>query len=178
MHRVEARRFQKSGHLIARAGFSYLSRGDYYTNPGISVEASYYPVEMLALDVVSATVFFSQLGTTAEALRKATGLLPDAQRPRVRLMSGARFAFAYGKLLIEEADVVIHLDANLTAHVGALITEQTINAGGDFGLAFQALAAERILFSLEASYLISYEQRSASSIAAGPMGTIGFGLLF
>jgi hypothetical protein len=177
-HRLEYRRFQKNGRLLARAGFSYLSRGDYYTNPGITVEASYYPAEMVALDVVSATVFFSQLGATADALRRQTGLLPDAQRPRFRLMSGARFAFAYGKLLIEELDAVIHLDANITAHVGGLFTDQTLNAAGDLGLAFQALVADRMVLAVEATYFISYEQRSASSVASGPMGTIALGFLF
>lgn len=176
-HRVDRRTFLKDSRFLLRSGFSYLSRGDYYSNPGIGVDFAYYPAESLGVDIISANVFFSSLGPTARALRESTGLLPDSQRPYARITTGGRLAFAYGKVLIEELDVVIHLDLSAAAHLGMLITDQAANLGGDFGLAFQAHAHKSLLVWLEGLYVMSYEKRTASSFASGPMITIGLGYL-
>lgn len=174
--RVEARLFSKADHLIVRAGFSYLSRSDFYVNPGVSLDVAWYPWEFLAFEL-SGTGFFSQLSSTADALRKSTGLLPDSQKPLARAMGGARFAFAYGKLLIEELETVVHIDASVAAHVGVLVTDDAPNFGGDVGLGVQVRAFERILVWVEGTVLVTYERRTTSSVASGPQGTIGLGLL-
>lgn len=174
--RVELRLFTKADHVIVRTGFSYLSRSDFYVNPGVSLDVAWYPWEFLAFEL-SGTGFFSQLSSTAEALRKSTGLLPDSQKPLVRAMGGARFAFAYGKLLIEELDTVVHVDASVAAHVGLLVTDEAPNFGGDVGLGIQVRAFERLLVWIEGTVLVTYERRSTSSVASGPQGTIGLGLL-
>lgn len=176
-HRVDRRTFLKDSRFVLRSGFSYLSRGDYYSNPGVGLDLAYYPAESLGVDIISANVFFSSLGPTARALRESTGLLPDSQRPYARIATGGRLAFAYGKVLIEELDVVLHLDLSAAAHAGVLITDQTANFGGDFGLAFQAHAHKNLLVWIEGLYVMSYERRTASSFASGPMITLGFGYL-
>jgi hypothetical protein len=193
--RVERRRFVKADALVARLGASYLSRGDLRVNPGLSAELGWYPREWLGLDFVSGTVFFSSLGVTADALRRSTGLLPDSQKPLVRIATGARLSLAYGKLLVEPLDAVVHLDLAGVAHVGVLITDAAVNPTGDLGLAFQvsfarrvpskwlrgggepgAAAWERLAVWAELSWLGGYEARSQSSIASGPMASLGLGV--
>lgn len=174
-HRVERRHFQKSGRALVRTGFAYLSRGDLFTNPGVSLEGTWYPDEAVGVDLLSATLFFSSLNHTAEALRRSTGLLPDSQRPIARLATGARFAFAYGKLLVEELDAVIHVDLSVSAHVGTLITSAAPNLAGDLGLAIQAAILPRAFVWAEAAWLLSYELRTSGRLASGPMASAGIG---
>lgn len=174
--RLELRLFQKQGRFIVRTGFTYLARADFYTNPGVTLDVAWYPWEFLDFEL-SGSFFFSQLTGTAEALRKTTGLLPDAQRPIGTAMGGARYAFAYGKLLIESLDTVVHADAGLSLHLGVLITDEAVNFGGDLSLGFQVVAFDRLLVWLEAGWLASYERRSTSRFASGLEASIGVGLL-
>jgi hypothetical protein len=177
-YRIERRVFEKKSHVLVRTGFSYLSRGDFYTSPGIGLDATYYPAEIIGLDLFSGTVFFSQLTDSAQELRRTTGLLPDSQKPIVRLSGGARIAFAYGKLFVEALDTVVHIDANVALHLGALVTDKGPNFGGDVGLSLQAVGYGRFILWLEGSWFVSYEKRTSSSIASGPLTTIGVGVLF
>ncbi|MBK6684395.1 MAG: hypothetical protein IPG45_07965 [Deltaproteobacteria bacterium] len=175
--RVEQRVFGKSGRVVSRAGFTYLSRGDFYNHPAISAELSYYPIEWIGVDLV-ASFFFSHLNATAEALRISTGLLPDSQKPIVRIAAGGRLAFAYGKLLIESMGTVLHFDANLALHLGALKTDTSFNPALDLGLVLQVRAYERLLIYSELGWMVSYESRTNTNFASGPLGTLGVGLLF
>ncbi len=174
--RLELRVFQKEGHVIVRTGFTYLARADFYTNPGVSLDVAWYPWEFLDFEL-SGSAFFSRLTGTAEALRKTTGLLPDSQKPIARAMGGARFAFAYGKLLIEQLETVVHADLGLSLHLGVLITDQAVNFGGDVSLGVQVVAFERLLVWLEGGWLGSYENRSTTRFASGLETSIGIGLL-
>jgi hypothetical protein len=174
--RIELRVFQKEGHVIVRAGFNYLARADFYTNPGVSLDVAWYPWEFLDFEL-SGTGYFSQLTGTAAALRKTTGLVPDSQKPLARAMGGARFAFAYGKLLIEALDTVVHADAGVSLHLGVLITDEAVNFGGDVSLGVQVVALERLLFWVEGGWLASYEKRSSSRFASGLSTSIGIGVL-
>lgn len=176
-HTVEQRLFRKDGRLIARAGFTYLSRGDFYRSPGIALDATWNASEQLGIDVVSSTLFLSHLTATAAQLRRTTGLLPDSQKPVLRLATGGRWSFAYGKVLVEALDRVVHFDASATAHAGVLFTNETVNPGGDLGLALQARAHDRVLVWIEAAWFLSYEARTSSSVASGPMATIGMGFV-
>lgn len=175
--RVENRFFRKEDRWVPRAGASYLSRGDLRVNPGLALELTWYPQESIGIDLVSATLFASSLSSTAEALRRSTGLLPDSQKPLARIGTGARWAFAYGKLLVEDAEVVVHADASTFAHLGVLVTDEAVNAAGDVGLAFQVGIGARFLLWLDASWLLSYERRSTSSFASGPAASLGVGFV-
>ena len=176
-HKVDNRAMLKNERIAVRAGFSYLSRGDLRTNPGVSVEAGWYPRENVGIDFISATVFFSELTGTAAALREQTGLLPDSEKPLVRAMTGVRFSFAYGKLLFEELDAVLHFDASGSAHLGLLITDDAPNPAVDLGVALQVSVENRFLVWLEAGWFLSYENRTESSFASGPIGTAGVGVM-
>lgn len=175
-HTVEERLFRKDGRVITRVGFSYLSRGDFYRSPGLALEATWHPSETFGVDVVS-TVFLSELTATAAELRRTTGLLPDSQKPVLRLATGGRWSFAYGKVLVEALDRVVHFDASAALHAGVLFTNETVNPGADLGLALQARAHERVLVWIEASWFLSYEARTTSSLASGPLATLGIGLV-
>ena len=188
-HRLEHRRFQKNGRVALRAGATYLSRGDMRTNPGASVDIAWYLSEVLGVDLLSVTAFGSSLNSTAEALRKSTGLLPDSEKPLARLTAGARYSFAYGKALVERLDAVFHLDANAFAHLGVLWTDSSVNPAADLGLSLQVSFGQRppdatgrasgllgVLW-IEAGWLVSYEDRTTSSVASGALGTIGVGLM-
>ncbi len=175
-HRVSQRRFAKERHVLVKTGFSYLSRGDFYQNPGVSAEVSWYPLEYLAIDFLSATVFFSQLRKTAAALRESTGLLPDSQKPIARVTVGGRFAFVYGKMLVELLETILHFDLSVGLHLGALITDRAPNFGGDLDLSFQVLAYGRLLAWTQLAWWGSYERRSRSSFDSGLLGTFGVGL--
>lgn len=177
-HRIERRRFERAGHIHVRAGFSYLSRGDLYVNPGVAADVTYHPTELLGLDLLSATVFASSFGSTARALRETTGWLPDSQRPRARLTAGARFAFAYGKILIESLDLILHVSGSASAHLGVLVTDRTANPGGDVGFSLDLLAFDRALVYVETFWFLSYEKRERSRLAGGPIATLGIGYSF
>lgn len=176
-HRVERRAFVKSDRLSLRTGFAYLSRSDFYENPGVSLAGTWYVDEMLGVDVVSATFFLSTLSDSAAALRRTTGLLPDSQKPIARLTTGGRLAFAYGKLLIEPLDMVVHMDASAMVHVGLLFTDTAPNVGGDLGLELQAAIVNRGLVFVQGSWLASYERRSTTRFASGLLVGVGVGLI-
>jgi hypothetical protein len=81
-------------------------------------------------------------------------------------------------MLIELLDVVVHMDVSASAHAGLLVTDKAANVACDFGLTFQAIAKERVLLGVEGAYLVSYEKRTSSSIASGPLLGLSLGLLF
>ncbi len=175
---VQRRRLEKEGHLITRLGFQYWSRGDLRTNPGVSAEVSWYLTEALALDLISATAYFSQLSSSAARLRRDFGLLPDSQRPLARVMSGGRLSLAYGKFLIEPLDAVVHLDLSVAVHLGALITADAVNFGFDGTLGLQVALHRSLLLWIEGGWIQSYERRTDSSFAGGPQATLGVALLW
>lgn len=174
--RVEARRFPHDGRVFVRTGFAWWSRDDLRTNPGLTAEGTWYVTETIGLDLLSTTVYFSQLAESAAVLRRQTGLLPDSQKPLVRAMTGLRWGFAYGKILLEDAGVVLHLDASLRAHAGVVITDGAVNPGGDLGLAVQVRVHDRVLVWLDGSWLATYEERKASALASGLQLGTGVGL--
>lgn len=174
--RVEARRFPHDGRVFVRAGFAWWSRDDLRTNPGVTAEATWYVSETVGLDLLSATAYFSQLADSAAALRRETGLLPDSQKPLVRAMVGARWGFAYGKILLESWGAVLHLDASARAHLGLVITDTAPNPGGDLGLTVQLRVHDRALVWIDGSWLATYESRAGTSFASGLQLGTGVGL--
>lgn len=174
--RVEARSFDKQGRIFTRALFAWWSRADLRLDPGVTGEASYYFTERFGLDLLSVTGFFSSLDSTAADLRRSTGRLPDSQAPILRLMTGARYAFAYGKFLIEGLDLVVHADLGAVARIGVIITDASVNPSADLGLGLQLRLGEHGLVAAEASWLGGYEKRTTTSFAGGLMLSLGLGL--
>lgn len=172
---VERRLFTKQGRFHLRAGGAYWAREDFWISPGLTAELGYAPLEWLAVDL-SSTVFFSELDAAARDLRVEQGLLPDAQQPILRLVIGPRWSFAYGKILIEGTETVLHLDASLVLRMGAMFTDRAVNFGGDVGLAFQVSLDEGWFAWGEIAGWIGFEERQSSSLAAGPLGSLGLGV--
>lgn len=174
--RVEQRSFDKEGRIFTRALFAWWSRADLRLDPGVTGEATYYFSERFGLDLLSVTGFFSSLESTAAELRRSTGRLPDSQAPILRLMTGARYAFAYGKFLIEGPDLVVHADLGAVARAGVIITDASVNPSADLGLGLQLRLGEHGLVAAEACWLGGYEERTTTSFAGGLMLSIGVGL--
>lgn len=172
---VQARLFTKAGRLHLRLGGSYLAREDFWISPGLTAELGFHFIEQLGLDL-SSTLYFSTLDAAARDLRASQGLLPDAQQPILRVALGPRWSFAYGKLLIEDAGLVVHLDASLLLRLGTMVTDRGVNFGGDVALAVQAQLGERWLVWAELSGWVGYEERESSSVSAGPAGALGVGV--
>ena len=174
--RVERRVMRKKNRFAIRTGATYLAREDFYETPGLAFELSWYPHEWFAVDVTG-SAYFASLNSTAADLRRRLGLLPDSQKPLGQFMVGGRFAFAYGKFLIETLGVVMHADASVTAHAGGLVTDQTINFVGDVSLAGQVRLDDHFVVWLDIGWLLGFERRSASNFMAGPRGSAGIGVL-
>lgn len=172
---VENRAFRKAGRLHLRLGGTYLAREDFWRSPGLTGEVGYQLLEVLGVDL-SSTVYFSTLEAAARDLRVEQGLLPDAQQPILRLALGPRWAFAYGKILLEGTPVVLHLDASLLLRLGAMVTDRGVNFGGDLGLAVQVGFEERWLVWAEVAAWVGFEDRQSSSVAGGPMASLGVGV--
>ncbi|MFO0725039.1 MAG: hypothetical protein U1E65_14765 [Myxococcota bacterium] len=173
--RVEQRLFDKDGRLLLRAAFAWWARDDLRLDPGLTVEGTYYLSERLGLDL-SGTGFFSTLDGTAGQLRRSTGRLPDSQAPIVRAMAGARWAFAYGKFLLEGLDMVVHADLGLSARAGVIITDVSVNPSAELGAALQIRLGPHALVAVEADWLGGYEKRTRSEVSSGLLLAVGLGL--
>ncbi|MBI2373273.1 MAG: hypothetical protein HYV07_04675 [Deltaproteobacteria bacterium] len=176
--RVQARAFEKEGRLIARVGASNWSRGDLRRNPGAELELSWYATEQLGVDLLSASFYFSSLDAAAEDLRKTYGALPDSQRPLVRAAAGPRVAFAYGKMLVESLESIVHFDASVALHLGVLVTDRTANFEADVELALQVLLFDGLVTAIEVGLAGSYEARERSRLDLGPTFALSAGWVF
>lgn len=171
--KVERRLLVTQQRWFFTGGMGYLSRGDYYTSPGLSLTAAHYPREGDAIEV-RAHLFFSFLSPAAQDVFQQTGLVPDAQRPVSLVGAGWRHSFAYGKVLLGER--VFHFDFQGAAHVGLSSTDKGT------GLALMAAPGllvrldPRLHLQLETLVVASYEQRSRSFLALGLLPTVAIGV--
>lgn len=175
---VESRIFEKAGHLHLQVGGDYLAREDFWMSPGIGIGATYYPWETVGLELAG-TLYLSTLEASAERLRREFGVLPDAQQPMARLVVGARWAFAYGKLALEPfPGAVVHFDIGAAVRVGGLVTNRNFNPGGEIALFGEAAFGSWFLLWGEVAGWLSYEERVASELHFGPRGGLGVGARF
>lgn len=172
---VERRRFSKGGRVLLKVGAAYLAREDFWISPGVAAEGSYHFDETWGLDL-SVTAYASTLDAAARQLRVEQGLLPDAQQPILRAVVGPRWAFAYGKVLLEALGTVVHFDAALSARLGVMVTNETVNPGGEINLAVQAWVEPAFLIWGEGGAWVGYEDRNTSVLSGGPRGVLGFGV--
>lgn len=171
---VEARAFSKASRAFVRVGGIYLAREDFWISPGLTLEGGYHFDERWGIDV-SSSLYFSTLDAAARQLREQQGFLPEAQQPILRLMAGPRYAFGYGKLLVEDLGVVLHFDLSLALRAGVLVTNRSTNPGGELALAVQ-VGLGTFLVWLELGAGLGYEDRSTGALVGGPHGAGGFGL--
>lgn len=173
---VEARRFAKRGRVHLRVGAEYFGREDFWISPGVAFGVGYAPWEWLGFELAGA-VYFSTLDAAAEALRRDRGLLPDAEQPHGRVELGARWAFAYGKLLVEPTErLILHFDLGLSLRAGGLVTNRTFNPGGELALSVETGIGDRWLVWAEIGGWLGYEERRSANLHFGPRGGLGVGL--
>ncbi|MEL6184586.1 MAG: hypothetical protein AAFU79_08185 [Myxococcota bacterium] len=171
---VEARTFSKAGRFLFRAGAVYWAREDFWISPGFTLEGGYHFDERWGVDL-SSSLYLSTLDAAARELRERDGVLPDAQQPILRVAAGPRYAFGYGKLLLEDLAIVLHFDLSLALRAGVLLTDQALNPGGELGLALQVSSGSFLVW-VELGGWLGYEERSGGALAGGPYGAGGVGL--
>src|SRR2546429_339390 len=134
--RVEPRSFVKQGHFFTSLGGTWLERGDYWLNPGLSLSAAYYPTESGGAEV-RVLWFFSSLSESAQQVNAATGFVPDARKPELLALAGWRQSLTYGKVAL--AGGAVHFDLQGALHGGALARELLEHRGAAQAALFEDL---------------------------------------
>jgi hypothetical protein len=173
--RVERRLLLKKGRTFVTGGLGYLSRGDYYTNPGLFASGSWYPVETDGVEVKLA-LFVSWLGPAGTEVFERTGLVPDAHRPVGLLAAGWRHTLGYGKVLVDpSASKVMHFDVQATGHLGLTFTDRGVSPSVLAGPGVIMRITPRVHAQLDVPLVVSIEQRSRGLLSLGvlPILTLG-----
>jgi hypothetical protein len=170
--RVEPRVFVKEHHLFVSGGATFLERNDYWTSPGGSFSAVYYPGESNGFELRGA-FFASRLDGAAEEVAAATGLRPDAQKPVALLLGGWRHSLTYGKVAIGSG--VVHFDVQSGLYAGTLITDAAMNPALSGAAGVVARIGSNLFAQLDLALLLSREQRSTSTITVGALPMLSFG---
>lgn len=170
--RVSRKVLVKEGHVFVSAGPTWLSRGDYYDNPGAVVSASTYFDERHGLELRVAG-FASSLGRAAQEVFDATGTVPDAHRPIALATIGYRGAFGYGKFVV--AGALIHFDLQASAHVGTLLTDRHFTPSAALGPGMLFRLGPTLHLQLDVPLTASVEKRRRGGAVFGvlPMLTLG-----
>lgn len=174
--RVENRLFAKAERWFVSAGPTYLVRGDYYESPGLTLSAAYYLRENdgLELDVGG---FASFLDSGASNVFEQSGLVPDAHRPEAQVMAGWRHSFGFGKVLMGE-DSLWHFDVQGVARAGAILTDRGVDPTLTGGAEVLARFSDRYFGSFGFSALLSYEERTGSSVVFGLLPSLAVGVMW
>jgi len=173
--RVERRLLLKRGHVFTTGGLGYLSRGDYYTNPGLVASGSWYPVESGGVELKLA-LFISSLGAAGTEVFERTGLVPDAHRPVAMLAAGWRQTLGYGKVLVGESGLV-HFDFQLAGHMGFLVTDRGVSPSPMGGPGVLMRLGPRFHAQLDVPVVLSFEQRSRGLLSLGVLPTLTLGVV-
>jgi hypothetical protein len=172
--RIERRLLVKERHVFLSAGPGWLARGDYYTSPAVALSATYYLVERGGLELRGA-VFSSSLDAAAREVRDATGLVPDAHRPRSFLAAGWRQSLGYGKVLAHPSLGVLHFDVQGAAAAGVLLTDRATTPALLAGPAVLARLGNRLVAQLDVSVWASFEPWHEASVSPGLLATLTVG---
>jgi hypothetical protein len=173
--RIERRLLLKKGRVFATGGLGYLSRGDYYTNPGLFASGSWYPVETEGVELKLA-LFLSWLGPAGTEVFERTGLVPDAHRPVGLLSAGWRHTLGYGKVLVDASSSrVVHFDFQAVGHLGLTFTDRGVSPSLLVGPGLLMRLTPRIHAQLDVPLVVSIEQRSRGVLSLGvlPILTLG-----
>jgi hypothetical protein len=162
--RVEPRLFVKQGHFFTSFGATWLERGDYWLNPGLSLSAAYYPTESGGAEV-RALWFFSSLSDSARQIGTATGFVPDARKPEVLALAGWRQSLTYGKVAL--AGEAVHFDLQGALHGGGLFTDRGLAPAVSASAGILARLNRWVFLQLDLGLLLSFEQRQRAGTALG-----------
>jgi len=162
--RVEPRLFVKQGHWFTSFGGTWLERGDYWLNPGLSLSAAYYPSESGGAEV-RAMWFFSSLSDSARQVGAATGFVPDARKPEVLALAGWRQSLTYGKVAL--AGEAVHFDLQGALHAGGLFTDRGLAPAVSASTGILARLNRWVFLQLDLGLLLSFEQRQRAGASLG-----------
>jgi hypothetical protein len=162
--RVEPRLFVKQGHFFTSFGGTWLERGDYWLNPGLSFSAAYYPTESGGAEV-RALWFFSSLSDSARQIGTATGFVPDARKPEVLALAGWRQSLTYGKVAL--AGEAVHFDLQGALHAGGLFTDRGLAPAVSASTGILARLNRWVFLQLDLGLLLSFEQRQRAGASLG-----------
>jgi len=173
--RVERRLLIKQGHVFATGGLGYLSRGDYYNNPGLFLSGSWYPMEMGGPELKLA-LFLSSLGAAGIEVFERTGLVPDAHRPVALLAAGWRQTLGYGKVLVGTG-ALVHFDVQAAAHLGFTFTDRGVSPSPMLGPGLLVRLSPRVHAQLDVPLVVTFEKRSRGLVSLGVLPTLTFGVV-
>jgi hypothetical protein len=175
--RVERRLLLKKDKFFATGGLSYLSRGDYYTNPGLTVSGTFYPTEVDGIEFRGA-VFISSLSPAGIEVFERTGLVPDAHRPIALVAAGWRRTLGYGKVLVGgETGRVVHFDVQGTGHLGLTVTDRGLSPSLLVGPGVLMRFTPSIHAQLDVPLAVALEQRSRGFLSLGMLPTLTVGVV-
>ena len=170
--RVEPRLFVKQGHVFTSFGGTWLERGDYWLNPGVSFTATYYPSESGGPEA-RLLWFFSSLNDSAQRVAAATGFVPDARAPQALLLAGWRQSLTYGKVAL--AGEAIHFDLQGALHGGGLFTDRGLAPAVGASAGILARLNRWVFLQLDVGMLLSFEQRQRGGAALGLLPVLSAG---
>lgn len=159
-------------HLLA--GPAWLTRFDLLQSPGLTVQATRYHSRTSAWDIVSLTGFFTYTPGPTQRVREATGYVPSSRRPRVHLATGMRYAWGYGKLLIENNRTVLHFIPEVAAHAGVLWTDEGVHPAVDASAALRVRLWEGVEVAASLRALVSFEEGLVLGVMPSLLGGASF----
>jgi outer membrane beta-barrel protein len=173
--RVQSRYVQKSRQTLLFAGAEYLSRGDYFINPGARVGVAYYLLEPLALEL-QVSHYWSSLNGEAERIKSTFGLVPDSHAPEWLALAGARYSIGYGKLMVGGFGKAIHFEPQAFLHVGGHVYDGDVGFSSDVGLGLAVFLTPRFFSRVDVALVFEREQRSGTGVSVwGALPALTFG---
>jgi hypothetical protein len=173
---VEERVYDAQRTVQLSAGAVWLSRFDLQASPGVSLTLSHYLSRSFALDYLSGAAFVTFDLPQAAAIKNATGYVSDREAPRALVGIGGRYAFAYGKMLLENTETVVRFVPEIALHIGAMITTQpAVHPAFDASLGLKILLGTRATIGLDYTFVGSLEGIRPQLIPGG-MPRLSFGI--
>jgi hypothetical protein len=174
---VEDRLFAISDRVMVVASASLLDRNDLLISPGIGVVVTHYLDDTFGVDYLLAQHFWTRERAAARQLREEVGYRPNRDWPSNQLMAGVRYAFGYGKLLMQPGGAVLHFIPELGLHGGVVLADAGAGARGawQMSLAVRTLVAQHLLALVEIRLLASFEREG---LVVGTQPALGAGVMW
>lgn len=171
---VEDRVLSKQRTITPVVGAVWLDRFDLRGSPGVSLALTHYLTEIVAIDYVSGAYLRTIDLPASVQLQERTGFVIDRARPIALVTTGVRVSFAYAKALIERTRAVLHFSPEVSAHVGALISDRGAHFAFDIGLGLRVLLVQGLVLYIDYKLVISIERGAV----VGGMPNLGLGWMF
>lgn len=179
--RIQRRFVEKRRRFAAYAGFTWLSRGDFYRSPGFDLALTYYAAERLGIDLRGGVLFSSPTDELLDVVHR-TGYVPDSRPSRATVLIGARYSIGYAKIQVGSR-LVVHFEPQLFLYGGMHVAQggfadTAVGPMGELGIGFLVFATPRIQARLDAALSIDGQQRSSYVVSLGSHPVLAVGVLF